>query len=130
MEIDIAAARAHLQAREARLKREREAIRQQAIQAVRLAVKSILPRFPQVQRVYLFGSVIRPGAFRSLSDVDIAVEGELSAEDYFALWRELDRAVPDWQIDLVELGRDVFFADRVREAGEVIYERPNSDVEG
>ncbi|MFQ5859918.1 MAG: nucleotidyltransferase domain-containing protein [Anaerolineae bacterium] len=126
--IDVEACRAYLRARQRREAEQQEALRQQVTQAVRTAAAAILPRFPQVRRAYLFGSTLH--ALRTTSDVDIAVEGELSAEEYFALWRELDRAVPDWLIDLVELGRDLHFADRVRMEGEVIYERSGSDAEG
>ena len=66
---------------------------------------------------------------RSTSDVDLALEGDLTAEDYFALWRELERAAEGWSLDLAELDRDLHFAGRVREGGELIYERPNPDPE-
>ncbi|HEY71679.1 MAG TPA: nucleotidyltransferase domain-containing protein [Thermoflexia bacterium] len=42
------------------------------------------PSYPSLRRVYLFGSVIRPGAFLPSSDIDVAVEG-LDAEAYFDL---------------------------------------------
>jgi predicted nucleotidyltransferase len=80
-----------------------------------------LPRFPDVQRVFLFGSVLHPGRLRSTSDVDVAIEGKLDAQEYFTLWRELERAAPGWLIDLVELGRDLHFAALARERGELIY---------
>jgi len=73
--------------------------------------------------------VLRPGALRSTSDIDLAVEGRLSAGEYFALWRELERAAVGWPIDLVELDRDLRFAARVREQGELIYGHPDSDAE-
>lgn len=127
---DIAICRANLQARWQREDQAREQRRLAAIAAVRVATDSILPRFPQVKRVYLFGSVLRTGALRATSDIDIAVEGNLSAEDYFALWRELEHRVTHWPIELVELDRDVRFAASVRERGMVIYERTDSDIEG
>ena len=95
----------------------------------RCAVRALLPRFPGVQRAYLFGSVLHPGGWRATSDVDIAIEGKLDAREYLALWRELERAAPDWLIDLVELGQDLRFAERVRERGELIYGDSDSDVE-
>jgi predicted nucleotidyltransferase len=88
-----------------------------------------LPRFPDVQRAFLFGSVLHPGGLRSTSDIDVAVEGKLDAQEYFTLWRELERAAPGWLIDLVELGRNLRFAALVRERGELIYGYPDSDVE-
>jgi len=126
---DVVACRAHLRARQERQYLAGEQRRQAAIKALRSAVRSVLPRFPGVWRAYLFGSVLRPGAWRSTSDIDLAVEGRLSAEKYFALWRELERAAGDWPIDLVELDRDLRFAARVRERGELIYGHPDSDAE-
>lgn len=82
---DVAACRAHLRARQEQEYQVREARRQAALQAVRAAACAVLPRFPHVRRAYLFGSVLRPGGMRSTSDVDVAVEGELGAEEYFAL---------------------------------------------
>ncbi len=128
--VDKGACRAHLRARQERQRQVWEHRRQAVLQALLAASQAIVPRFPNVHRVYLFGTVLRPGAFRSTSDVDVAVEGKLRAEDYFALWRALERAARGWPIDLVELERDVRFADRIRERGMVIYERPDSHVEG
>ncbi len=125
--VDLEACRAYLKARQQRAVQRQEALQQQVSQAVRAAAAAILPRFPNVRRAYLFGSVLH--GLRTTSDVDVAVEGELTAEEYFALWRELDRAVPGWLIDLVELERDLRFADRVRMEGELIYERSDPDAE-
>jgi predicted nucleotidyltransferase len=126
---DVAACRTHLQARQEQQFRAREERRLAALKTLRVAAHSVLPRFPRVRRAYLFGSVLRPGALRSTSDVDVAFEGDLNAEEYFALWRALERAAPDWVIDLVDLSRDVRFADLIRERGELVYGRPDSDAE-
>lgn len=127
---DLAASRAYLKSRQEREYRIRERRRQAALRAVRAAARAVLPRFPGVQKAYVFGSAARPGAMRPMSDVDIAVEGNLEAEEYFALWRALERAAGEWEIDLVELDGELRFADRVREEGVLIYERANPDVEG
>ena len=126
---DLAASRAHLQARQERQFRAREQRRQAALAAVRPAVQRVLPRFPAVRRAYLFGSVLRPGAMRPSSDVDVALEGELDAATYFAVWRELERAVGDWAIEVVQLGPDLHFAASVRQRGELVYERTDPDPE-
>jgi predicted nucleotidyltransferase len=126
---DRVACRVHLQTRLEQAHRERERERQAILRALHTVAYSILPHFPRIRRVYLFGSVLCPRVLRRDSDVDIAIEGELSAEDYFALWRQLEYAVGDRPVDLVELDKDLHFAARVRETGELIYERPDSDVE-
>ena len=129
MAFDIIACRAHLRARLERQHRAREQRRQAALEALRAAACAVLPRFSAVRCAYLFGSVLRPGALRPTSDIDIAIEGGLDAQEYFALWRELERAAPGWLIDLVELDQDLCFAALVRERGELIYGYPDSDVE-
>lgn len=128
-DFDPSVVRAYLTSRQERAYRAAEQRRQAALSAIRAAARAVFPHFPGVRRAYVFGSALRPGAMRLDSDIDIAVEGALSAEEYFALWRELEHTASDWTIDLVELDRAVRFADRVREEGMLIYERPDSDVE-
>ena len=100
----------------------REKRRQQALQAVQDKAPAILATYPSVQRAYLFGSVTRPGAFHPASDIDVALEGTTAAE-YFAVWRDLEYALPDWTVDARETIDPSPFADRVRETGVLIYER-------
>lgn len=126
---DVSACRAALRARQAQQYAEREKRREAALAAVRAAADHVFSHFPTVRRAYLFGSILRPGALRRTSDVDIAVEGELDAETYFAVWRELERSAEGWDIEMVELDPGVRFAARVREQGEMIYERADSDAE-
>lgn len=123
--LDIAACRARLRARLAHQYHDREQQRQALL---RVAAYAIFSRFPGVHRAYLFGTIVCPGALRSTSDVDVAIEGRLSAEDYFALWRELERVAGYRPIDLVELDQSPHFADRIREQGMVIYAHTDSDA--
>jgi predicted nucleotidyltransferase len=120
--IEVDACRANLRALYKQRQQAREHQRASARQALRAAANAVFPRFPGVHRAYLFGSVLYPGAFRSSSDVDVAVEGQLSAEEFFAVWRELEQAAAGWLIDLVELDKDVHFLRRVREKGELVYQ--------
>jgi uncharacterized protein len=126
---DIAVCRARLRARQAHQYQRREQQRLVVLKTLCEAAQAIFSRFPHVQRAYVFGSVLRPGALRLTSDIDIAVAGRLSAEDYFALWRALECVVGYRTIDLVDLGQDVHFADRVRNQGMLIYEHSDSDAE-
>jgi predicted nucleotidyltransferase len=121
--------RANLQALREQQYQQREQRRQWALCAARAAVQQAAPRFPAVRCVYLFGSVTRPGEMYQHSDIDIAVDDELSAEDFFGFWRDVERAAPEWQIDLVELKRDISFAEGVRERGMVVYERADANAE-
>ena len=105
----------------------REERRQQALRAVRDKIPAILAAYPSVRRAYLFGSVTRPGAFRPTSDIDIALEGTTAAE-YFAVWRDLERALPGWMVDAREITSSSPFADLIRKTGMLIYERASSST--
>lgn len=107
--------------RERRRRVRWERRRQEALAAIRWAVRTVAPSYPTVQRVYLFGSVTRPGAFRPDSDVDVAVEG-LDAGVCFDLWRDLEQAASGWRLDVRPLEPGDPFSDRVRRRGVTIYE--------
>ena len=129
MTVDIAAARRNLQTRLERERAEREAHRAAAERAVTEAVLHIVADFPGVKRVFLFGSVTRENAFRSDSDVDVAIEG-LGVADYFPIWKGIEDAAPDWMIDVRDITHQSPFADRVRATGRLIYERVNQAPQG
>jgi predicted nucleotidyltransferase len=118
--IDIATVRHNLQARAERERAGREARRAAAERAVSEAVQKAVVNFPSVKRVFLFGSVIRPNAFRLDSDVDVAVEG-LGVADYFPIWRAIEEAAPGWTIDVRDITQPSEFAERVRATGKTVY---------
>lgn len=89
---DVQASLHWLLEREQKAYQLRERRRQAAVQALRAAIASVAPDYPQVRRVFLFGSATRPGGLGAASDLDVAVEGTLSAEEFFAFWRDLERA--------------------------------------
>jgi predicted nucleotidyltransferase len=120
--IDIVASREHLAARLADRRKQAEAQRLVALTFARSAILQAAPGFPSVRRVYLFGSVLAPGQFRPDSDIDVGVEGDLGAGDFWGFWRALEEDGPAWEIDLVELDRArSYFAERVRLEGELVY---------
>jgi predicted nucleotidyltransferase len=99
--------------------RSREALRQQVLDEVRRTVRELAPGFSEVQAVYAFGSLLRPGRFSARSDVDLAIDcADLEQESRFhrALEDELGR-----QVDLRPRKGPV--ADAVELGGEAIYER-------
>ena len=103
MTFDIAACRVRLHARQAYQYQIREQQRLAVLQSLRDPAQAVFSRFPHIQRAYLFGSVLRPGALRVTSDIDIAIEGRLTAEDYFALWCAWECVLGYRPIDLLEL---------------------------
>lgn len=120
MSINVQAARRAFQARLEKQKTERETARSMALQAVRTIAPAIIVKYASVKAAYLFGSILRASAFRPDSDIDIAVEN-CSAEDYFALWHDLEDALPDWPVDLRDLPANTSFTRQVYQTGEKIY---------
>lgn len=104
----------------------REKQREQAKQAARNAITTVMSGYPMVQRVYLFGSVVQPGAFRNNSDIDVGVEGADMAL-CLDIWRDLEKETSGWQFDVRPLESEESFSDRIRQKGELVYER---SVEG
>ena len=127
--MDIAACRETLRQREESNYQARESRRLAAREAILAAIQMVLPRYSAVKRVYLFGSVTCAGAFHPNSDIDVAVEG-VTTSDYFPLWRELEEAVSDWMIDLRDLKEPSYFSQRVRQQGELVYERKDPTPQG
>ena len=123
-ESTIAAYRQHFKAQQAKKLDEREAKRVYALETVTAVLPTIISQFPAIQQLFLFGSVIHSGQFHAKSDIDIGVVGT-TAEDYFALWRELEAKLPEWLIDLRDVSDDSLFADTVKKTGLLIYERAN-----
>ncbi len=96
---------------------EREALRECKLEQAREAIRRLAPRFPAVRRVYLFGSLLRPGGFHATSDIDVAlVCDDLEAETPFA--RALERELGT-SIDLRPFAGAI--AEAVRDGGEQVY---------
>jgi len=75
-------------------------------------------------RVYQWGSLLNPMNFREYSDIDLAVEGILSAESYFQMVgsaQEMTR----FPVDIVQMEKILpEFAERIRREGKTVYELP------
>lgn len=98
--------------------------REAAKQNVGQAIEVISDRYPTIQRVYLFGSILKPGRFRPASDIDIGIEGANTAL-CLDIWRDLERAIPNLSLDVRSLDPQDLFSERVWQKGELIYERAN-----
>ena len=53
-------------------------------------------------RIYQWGSLLHPEDFSEISDIDIALEGIASTEQFFSLLSEADE-LTDFPLDVVEL---------------------------
>jgi predicted nucleotidyltransferase len=105
--------------RERELRQERESFRLEVLSKVRDVVRRSAPLFPAIRTVYLFGSLLQPGRFRSDSDVDLAIDcDDIEVETPF--WRMLEQAL-DRDVDLRPRIGPIAWA--VEEGGELCYER-------
>lgn len=126
MPVDIQQARAFLHRKEARRQEALVVRYQQAWQDFRAIVGMIAKKFCPA-RIYQWGSLLDRRQFCEWSDIDLAVEGLVSAEAFFDLYRDADQ-VATLPLDLVEMERiEPEFADIIRMKGVVVYERDNFD---
>ncbi|MGD1858900.1 MAG: nucleotidyltransferase domain-containing protein [Leptolyngbyaceae cyanobacterium] len=121
MNIDWQQCRDSFHQRAATQQAERKVLCQQAYDAAIAAILKVAPTYPKITQIYLFGSITQPQQFHHHSDIDIAVAGT-DAATYFALWRDLEAACPNWAIDLREINQPCRFADIVRQTGVHVYE--------
>lgn len=74
-------------------------------------------------RIYQWGSLLDPRTFAEWSDIDIAVEGITSAEQFLALYGEACE-LTSFEVDLVQIEKaHPVYAASIRERGRLIYER-------
>lgn len=120
--MDIEVARQYYYEREMRRRAQREAERQRWLQRVREAVACIASRYSGVRQVYVFGSLVQPGRFRSDSDIDVAVECD-TLETESAFWRALEREL-ERDVDVRPLSGTI--AEAVANEGELVYGRQDT----
>ncbi len=85
-------------------------------------VSRLVETYP-VERIYQWGSLVDGHHFSEISDIDIAVEGTISAETYAAMLGDAIR-LTKFPVDLLDLRRlSHEQAMSIRERGEVVYER-------
>ncbi len=123
--MDYSAAKAYHAQRAAKRLQARERLRLGKLAAIRTAIKQIVPAYPMIQAVYLFGSVMQNGRFTTKSDIDIAIQCNpqnacLPIET--ELWRKLEEAV-QWEVDLRPYTPPLTQA--VANYGECVYARKN-----
>ena len=116
---EVTHVRRFLLEREEKMRQARELARGQVIARLKHALQVVAPLFP-VDRVYLYGSMLS-GRWRQDSDLDLAVEGDLSSSELFKLWAELDRLL-EQEIDLREMSR-LPFREKIQREGILLYER-------
>jgi len=74
-------------------------------------------------RIYQWGSLLHPEDFSEISDIDIAVEGITSTEQFFSLLSAADE-LTDFPLDIVELEKiHPLHTESIRKKGRLVYER-------
>ena len=109
-----------VQRRGARLAAREEA-RLRARHAAREQLPRVLARYPAVRAAYLYGSVLRRGAFSASSDLDVGVIGA-DAATCMQIWREAEEQMREWPLDVRPL-ENCEFGLRIAAKGELVYER-------
>ncbi len=76
-----------------------------------------------VKRIYQWGSILSPERFDENSDIDIAIEGLDSVEDFFKLYG-IALKKTSFPLDLIEMEKiDKLNRNSIIENGKLIYER-------
>ena len=74
-------------------------------------------------RIYQWGSLLHQENFSEISDIDIAVEGIASTEQFFSLLSETDE-LTNFPLDMIELEKiHPLHAESIRKKGRLVYER-------
>lgn len=89
------------------------------------SVKSIWEKYG-IKRVYLYGSFIDM-TFYNYSDIDVAVEPEISFEDLLHLYSEINNCIQR-EVD-IRLLNELPFSQKIKKNGIIIYERKNNYTE-
>ena len=117
-----ARARRRLDERERARAEGLEEMRHRALQEAEAIVAMIAAEYGP-ERIYQWGSVLRPGGFKEYSDVDIAVEGVGDARAFFSMLAVAEK-MTRFPLDLVQIERiEPEYAEDIRQHGRVVYEK-------
>ena len=107
--------------REQRDKRSNQLLAERAAADVEAIIAMIVAKYAP-RRIYQWGSLLRADAFKPYSDVDIAVEGIVEAERFFALLEDVQRLTA-FPVDLVQMEKIApEYAEDIRRNGKLLYE--------
>jgi len=121
-EFDIQKARQFVQEKQARMVWERHQRFEKAWNDFDNIVALLIKRY-DLKQIYQWGSLLNEKYFSEISDIDIAVEGVKSAEQYFQMIGEA-MELTDFPLDLVDIEKvDPVYAEGIRKRGRLIYER-------
>jgi len=99
-----------------------EILYQQAQEDFHAILDVIIDKFDPV-RIYQWGSLLNKNMFKDYSDIDIAVEGIDSAENFFKLYKEIE-PLTRFPLDCVQMEKiEPEFRVIIKRKGKIVYER-------
>ena len=123
-QVDPAEAVQNLRRRARAAETLRQVLEEQARGDVQRIVRMLIEDFSP-RRIYQWGSLTRPGAFRDFSDIDLAVEGVTDPELFFSMLGKC-MELTDFPVDLVQLERiNPLHAEEIRTHGLLLWEAPS-----
>lgn len=115
-------ARERILARESRHAHENVLLAARATSDAKKIIAMIIACYRPL-RIYQWGSLLRPGGFKSYSDIDVAVEGICDAERFFALLGQAQE-MTEFPVDIVQMEKIApEYAEDIRMQGKLVYER-------
>ena len=106
---DIKQVRATLRKKELKRWERNETLRLDTLEKAKTVIRNYFAAYPGTS-VYLTGSIVKPGAFSTASDIDMAVED--FPGNRLDLFTDLSSLI-DWPIDIIIMER-CEFADSIR----------------
>ncbi len=116
--MDINKVKQNLLQREARNRKKREAIRNGVLDLI-LKETGLFEKYG-IQKAYIYGSLLS-GRFHPGSDVDIAIDGDITFKNILRLHSELSNLL-SMDVDVRPLN-ELPFKETIRKNGLIIYER-------
>lgn len=122
MTVDVKKVRETLRKRRAANEEKLEARFQEAWDSFNRIAKLLIKKY-NPRRIYQWGSLLNQAHFSFISDIDIAVEGITSADEFFAMYGEAE-ALTNLPLDLLQIEKiDKIHAQSIKEKGRIVYER-------
>ncbi|MCD6384821.1 hypothetical protein J7M23_03495 [Candidatus Sumerlaeota bacterium] len=117
--VDLKKCKQFLEEKSARLRKEREELRQSLLKKL-TETKKIFAKYPDIEFAYLYGSLVKQGFWKH-SDIDIAIN-PVDYDTLQGVWGELEDLF-NWEIDLKEVKPDSRLLKRIKTTGRLIYAR-------
>jgi predicted nucleotidyltransferase len=120
--VDIEQVRVFLEKKEAERRKHLHTQWEEARRDFQRIVNHIIETY-HPKKIYQWGSLLDASQFIEISDIDIALEGLLGPEEYFAVLGDAIE-MTKFPIDIIELEKiDPADAERIRRKGKLIYEQ-------